>query len=79
MFFLSALLLAALANGQTPSEVLPADFYLDVNGISVAVGHDHICALQREEGVDIGGSARCWGRNDYKKCKAPKEVGDPKM
>lgn len=53
--------------------ICPQTFFLDAEGLSIAPGVDHICVLERQPGVDIGGRPRCWGVNDYKKCDAPKD------
>lgn len=53
---------------------LPVDFYLDAEGIAIAPGFDHLCVLERLPGIDFGGRPRCWGRNDFQKTEAPKEV-----
>ena len=58
------------------ANILPTDFFLDTEGMSIAPGHDHVCVLERQPGIDIGGRPRCWGRNDYKKCDAPHEVNN---
>lgn len=62
--------------GYCVANVIPTDFFLDTEGMSIAPGHDHICVLERQPGIDIGGRPRCWGRNDYKKCDAPPDVSD---
>lgn len=53
----------------------PSDFFSDIDGISIATGHNHKCALENKIGVDIGGKARCWGDdNRYGEIDAPDDV-----
>jgi len=53
---------------------LPLDSFLDVDGISVAAGTDHVCAIEAHADAPIGGKVRCWGNNEYGKLKPPKNV-----
>jgi hypothetical protein len=53
---------------------LPTDFFLDVDGVSIAPGVNHICVLEAQPGIDIGGRPTCWGAKDHDKCNAPKDV-----
>lgn len=43
-------------------EDLSLDTFLDVEGVSMAITNDRICALSKPRGdIDIGGEAVCWG------------------
>lgn len=55
------------------AENLPSDFFLDIDGIGIAPGHNHICVLERQPGVEVGGRPHCWGKNDHKKSNPPEE------
>ena len=58
----------------TGVDILPADVFLDTEGISIAPGFNHICVLERQPGIEIGGRAKCWGKNDHSKCNPPSDV-----
>lgn len=59
-----------------PSEVyaipLPSEVFLDIDGISIAPGVDHICVIETHLGSPVGGKARCWGEDVYGRLKVPK-------
>jgi hypothetical protein len=40
---------------------LPAGFFLDIDGISIALSESHLCSLESKPGVEMGGTAACWG------------------
>jgi hypothetical protein len=38
---------------------ISSDFYLDIDGVSIAPGVLHVCALEAQD--NPGGKLRCWG------------------
>lgn len=47
----------------------PANFHLDMDGVSVAINPHVICVLERKPGIDVGGKVVCWGDEYYEKGK----------
>jgi hypothetical protein len=54
--------------------VLPPDFFLDINGVSTGLGADHVCLLEKQPGIELGGRVKCFGNSEYDKLKAPDDV-----
>jgi len=52
---------AAAAAAAAPLVALDADFYHDVDELTVAAGDLHACALERAAGAEVGGEVVCWG------------------
>jgi hypothetical protein len=54
------------------------NFLLDVDGISVSTGREHICALEQIQGNNngegIGGRIHCWGWDSNGRLNAPQDV-----
>lgn len=67
--------LISLVSGIAGLTTLPSNFYVDIDGISVAPAADHICALEAHDDLDFGGYAYCWGSvNTFSKLYPPREV-----
>eukprot|EP01038_Epipyxis_sp_PR26KG_P014147 gene14147-18985_t len=47
---------------------------MDVDGISIANGHEHICIIEQKHNNDIGGKVQCWGFESYGMLDAPKDL-----
>lgn len=60
------------------SEDLSLKFLLDVDGISVSTGREHICAIEQNPmqpaGSRVGGNIQCWGVDYLERLDAPKDV-----
>eukprot|EP01041_Mallomonas_annulata_P004789 gene4789-9547_t len=53
------------------STPLPSDIFLDIDGISIAPGADHMCVIEAHAGTSVGGKVKCWGNDEYGKLDAP--------
>ena len=53
---------------------LTTDTFLDIDGISIAPGTDHVCVIEVHAESPIGGRVRCWGKDEHGKLKPPKNV-----
>jgi len=63
------LLLAIAFGDEFPP--LPDGFYSDVDEISLSAGHYHTCAIEARQGVEFGGSLKCWGYNSHGQSDPP--------
>lgn len=53
-------------------------FLLDIDGISVSSGREHVCAIEQnpmlEAGSRVGGNVQCWGIDYFGRLDAPRDV-----
>mmetsp|Transcript_25666 Transcript_25666/g.43239 ORF Transcript_25666/g.43239 Transcript_25666/m.43239 type:complete len:346 (+) Transcript_25666:66-1103(+) len=56
----------------TQADVLPTNFFNNIDGISVDLSARYFCTLEQVVGYDMGGIVRCFGYND--KIDPPKDV-----
>ena len=71
---LIVLLICNLLSDLSAFEAPGIDFILDIDGSSIAVGHEHLCAIEQKHGVEIGGKMHCWGYNSHDRLNIPKNV-----
>ena len=38
-----------------------SEFLLEIDGNSISTAREHLCAIEKKPGNNIGGRARCWG------------------
>jgi hypothetical protein len=77
LLFKCIFILSLLKPSYTVVVKPPSDFFSDIDGISIATGHNHKCVLENKIGVDMGGKARCWGDdNRYGEIDAPEDVSN---
>jgi len=71
-FFGCLALLSAVVSIK--SELIPSDLFLDIDGISIAPGTDHVCVIEATNEAPVGGKIRCWGHDDeYGKIYPPQD------
>ena len=67
-----------LPNSEELAEDQSLSFLLDIDGISVSTGREHICAIEQnpmlEAGSRIGGNVQCWGIDYFGRLDAPRDV-----
>ena len=66
------------SNDGFQEDDLSLKFLLDVDGISVSTGREHICAIEQNPmlpaGSRVGGNIQCWGIDYLDRLDAPKDV-----
>ena len=67
----------AAAAETAEAEILPSEFFYNVDGAAVSVGEVHACAIEHRDGrEDFGGHVACWGGSHSDQTEAP-DVSSP--
>lgn len=53
---------------------LPTGFFQNIDGISLGITSSHLCSIESKPGVEMGGTAACWGFDVQDILFVPKNV-----
>jgi hypothetical protein len=52
-----------------------SEFVLEIDGNSISTAREHLCAIEKKQGNEFGGRARCWGFDHIEgRTKPPQDI-----